>query len=57
MVDGINTKQSFKDARFEIEDGEYWQLTYEISSAEGCLQHAVLRVVREGMNLSMSRLS
>ena len=32
-VDGINTKQAFADARFEIEDGESWQMNYEISSA------------------------
>jgi hypothetical protein len=55
MVNGINTKQEFRDARFEIEDGECWHMTYEISSAEARIQRPVFRVSREGMNLLVSR--
>lgn len=57
MVDGINTKQAFRDARFDIEDSECWQLTYEISSAEASIQRPVFCVRREAMKLLVSRLS
>ena len=56
-VDGINTKQAFADARFEIEDGESWQMNYEIFFCEASTQRPLFRVVREGTKLSMSRLS
>ncbi|HKW61908.1 MAG TPA: hypothetical protein VJN89_05130 [Candidatus Acidoferrum sp.] len=57
MVDGLNTKQAFTDARFEVEADESWQMTYEISSAETNIQRPLFRVDREGMNLSVSRLA
>lgn len=55
MVNGIDTKQAFRDARFQVEENECWQMTYEISSAR-TIQRPVFRMVREGMNLLMSRL-
>jgi hypothetical protein len=56
MVNGIDTKQGFRDARFQVEENECWQMTYEISSAQTSIQRPVFRMRREGMNLLMSRL-
>ncbi len=56
MVDGINTKQPFRDARFDIEQNEGWQMTYEISSAQTSIQRPQFLLRREGMKLLMSRL-
>ncbi len=56
MVNGIDTKQAFRDARFQVEENECWQMTYEISSARTSIQRPVFRMRREGMNLLMSRL-
>jgi len=56
MVNGIDTKQAFRDARFQVEENECWQMTYEISSAQTRIQRPVFCMRREGMNLLMSRL-
>src|SRR5258708_4173395 len=55
MVNGIDTKQASRDARFQVEENECWQMTYEISSAQTSIQRPVFRVRREGTNLLMSR--
>ena len=57
MVNGIDTKQAFRDARFQVEEDECWQLTYEISSARTGIQRPVFRMRREGLNLLMSWLA
>jgi hypothetical protein len=56
MANGINTKQAFRDAMFDVQEDECWQMTYEISSAQTNIQRPVFRMRREGMNLLMSRL-
>src|SRR5882762_7661781 len=57
MVNGVDTKQGFRDARFSVEENECWQMTYEVSSAQTGIQRPVFRMRREGMSLLMSRLS
>jgi hypothetical protein len=57
MVNGIDTKEVFRDARLQVEENECWQMTYEISSAQTSIQRPVFRMRREGMSLLMSRLS
>lgn len=57
IVNGIDTKQALRDARFPIEDHECWRMEYEISSSETSVQKPSFFVRREQKNLFMSRLA
>ena len=56
IVDGIDTKQARRDARFQIEEHECWHLRYEVSSAVNGIQRPSFLLRREGTNLLMRRL-
>jgi hypothetical protein len=56
IVDGIDTKQARRDARFQIEERECWHLRYEVSSAGNGIQRPSFLLRREGTNLFMRRL-
>ena len=56
MLDGIDTKQEPRDARFPIEENESWRMEYEISCANSDLRRIVFLVRREGQTLLVSRV-
>lgn len=56
MIDGVDTKQEARNARFPIEDHEQWRMEYEVSCSQDCgIQRPVFLVRREGRNLVVSR--